>query len=135
MRARCRGAVTDDELIAAARDRLPSEAPPPAGADEFAEAERQLGFSLPPLLRRMYAEVSKGGWGPGYGANGLIGGARADLESGVVEWYRSMRDGGPDPEDPALARLAGGPRCHLPLGLRHLVVCRLQFPGRTSHSL
>jgi len=93
--------MTDDELIAAARDRLAPEAPPPAAADELAEAERQLGFSLPALLRRMYAEVANGAWGPGYGANGLIGGARADLDRGLVAWYRSMQDGGADPEEPA----------------------------------
>jgi len=93
--------MTDDELIAAARDRLPPGAPPPAAADEVAEAERQLGFALPPLLRRMYTEVANGAWGPEYGANGLIGGARADLDRGVVAWYRSSLDSGPDPEDPA----------------------------------
>ena len=92
--------VSDDELIATARDRLASDAPPPASADELAEAEGQLGFCLPVLLRRMYTEVSNGAWGPEYGANGLIGGARADLDRGVVAWYLSSRDSGPDPEDP-----------------------------------
>jgi hypothetical protein len=92
--------VTDDELIAAARDRLPPGAPPPATGDELAEAEKRLGFSLPALLRRMYTEVANGSWGPEYGANGLIAGARVDLDRGVVDWYLSMRDSGPDPEDP-----------------------------------
>jgi hypothetical protein len=92
--------VTEDELIATARTRLPSDAPPPARADELAEAERQLGFPLPSLLRRMYTEVANGAWGPEYGANGLIGGARVDLDSGLVQWYRDMHDPGPDPEDP-----------------------------------
>jgi SMI1 / KNR4 family (SUKH-1) len=93
--------MTDDELISEARRRLPRDAPPPATADELAEAERQLGFPLPRLLQRMYAEVANGGWGPEYGANGLIGGHRADLDEGLVGWYRTMRDAGPDDEDPA----------------------------------
>lgn len=91
---------SDDELIAAARDRLAPDAPAPATAEELAEAERQLGFALPPLLRRMYGEVANGAWGPEYGANGLIGGARADLERGAVDWYRSSRESGADPDDP-----------------------------------
>ena len=93
--------VTDDELIAGARARLASDAPPPASPDELAEAEARLGFALPGLLRRMYTEVANGAWGPEYGANGLIGGARADLDSGLVAWYRSGRDNGPDPDEPA----------------------------------
>jgi SMI1 / KNR4 family (SUKH-1) len=93
--------VTDDDLILEARRRLPADAPPPATLDELAEAETLLGFRLPRLLGRMYTEVANGGWGPEYGANGLIGGARADLESGLVDWYRTMRAAGPDDEDPA----------------------------------
>ena len=96
-----RRCVTDDELIAAARERLTSDAPPPASADELAETETQLGFALPALLRRMHTEVANGDWGPEYGANGLIGGARVDLDSRLVVWYRSSRDSGPDPDDPA----------------------------------
>lgn len=93
--------MDEDELIAAVRARLLADAPAPATADEVREAERQLGFALPPLLRRMYLEVSNGAWGPEYGANGLIGGARVDLDAGAVEWYRQMHDGGADPEDPS----------------------------------
>jgi hypothetical protein len=47
-----RRCVTDDELIAGARARLASDAPPPASPDELAEAEKHLGFALPALLRR-----------------------------------------------------------------------------------
>jgi hypothetical protein len=92
--------VTDDELIFEARRRLPEDAPRPATLDEVAEAERRLGFRLPRLLQRMYTDVANGAWGPEYGANGLIGGARVDVDQGLVEWYQGMR-AGPDDEDPA----------------------------------
>jgi hypothetical protein len=90
-----------EKLIAATRNRLPSDAPSAATLDELAEAERQLGFPLPQLLCRMYTEVANGLWGPEYGANGLLGGARVALDQGLVEWYRTMRGGGPDSEDTA----------------------------------
>lgn len=48
----------------------------------------------------MYAEVANGTWGPEYGANGLIGGARVDLDRGLVDWYLAMRHAGPDEDDP-----------------------------------
>jgi hypothetical protein len=46
-------------------------APPPAGDADVAEAEAQLGFSLPPALRQLYVEVADGGVGPGAGVYGL----------------------------------------------------------------
>lgn len=39
----------------------------PVKAEEVAQAEMQLGFELPSLLRRVYLEVGNGGFGPGYG--------------------------------------------------------------------
>jgi hypothetical protein len=39
---------------------------PPASSDDLAEVEAQLGFPLPPLLRRVYETVING-IGPGYG--------------------------------------------------------------------
>jgi len=41
--------------------------PPPVSADDIAEAERQLSFPLPDLLRELYATVADGGFGPSYG--------------------------------------------------------------------
>ena len=38
---------------------------PPAAALELDEVERLIGYPLPHLLRRMYAEVGDGGFGPG----------------------------------------------------------------------
>ncbi|MGW2214214.1 SMI1/KNR4 family protein, partial [Nonomuraea sp. NPDC001684] len=40
--------------------------PPPATAEEVAQAERVLGFRLPPVLTRLYREVANGGFGPDY---------------------------------------------------------------------
>ena len=36
-----------------------------------AAAEKELGFALPPLLKRIYIEIGNGGFGPGYGLYGL----------------------------------------------------------------
>lgn len=41
---------------------------PPLSQEELVKAEKQFGFGLPSLLRRMYLEVGNGGkYGPGYG--------------------------------------------------------------------
>jgi hypothetical protein len=39
----------------------------PVTEEELMQAETQLGFVLPSLLRRIYLEVGNGGFGPGYG--------------------------------------------------------------------
>jgi hypothetical protein len=41
-------------------------ADPPLTMADLIEAEAKLGFSLPPLLKRIYCEVGNGGFGPGY---------------------------------------------------------------------
>lgn len=45
----------------------------PATEAELATAEEQLGFPLPPLLRALYGNVANGGFGPGYGLEGMRG--------------------------------------------------------------
>jgi len=55
--------------------------PVPASAEAIARAEAALGFALPDDLRRVYAEVGDGGFGPGAG---LI-----PLEQ-MVETYRAL---------------------------------------------
>jgi hypothetical protein len=52
----------------------PSLAFSPATEQQIKETEQQLGFPLPPLLHRLYAQVANGGFGPGYGITGVIGG-------------------------------------------------------------
>ena len=45
----------------------PMVLPAPADAASIAAAEAALGVALPPALRRVYAEVADGGFGPGEG--------------------------------------------------------------------
>lgn len=65
----------------------PVETGLPAPADEarIAAAEAALGVALPPALRRVYADVADGGFGPG---EGLVPLAR------MVEAYRELRSPG-----------------------------------------
>jgi len=66
---------------------------------DLLEAERQLGFSLPPLIRRIYSEAGDGGFGPGYGFYGLLDGTDEFPDESVVQLYSSFCS--PDPDDPA----------------------------------
>ncbi len=71
-------APDDDQLLDALRARVAVDprrpvgthdvphAYPPASEQDIEAAEAQLGFRLPGLLRRIYAEVTDGGFGPGY---------------------------------------------------------------------
>jgi hypothetical protein len=52
------------EAIAFHTDSPRGPAIPPATARELDEFERLIGYPLPHLLRRMYAEVGDGGFGP-----------------------------------------------------------------------
>lgn len=40
---------------------------PPVSEAVVAQAESELGFSLPPLIRGLYTRVANGGYGPGHG--------------------------------------------------------------------
>ena len=53
----------EDHLIALLQQRKRAADPPPLTEAEVVRAEEQLGFTLPPLLRRLYREVSNGGFG------------------------------------------------------------------------
>jgi len=56
--------MIEDEVIAHLRAKVGLTGTPES---VVAEAETRLGFSLPPLLRRVYREVGPGGHGPGHG--------------------------------------------------------------------
>ncbi|MFI6540364.1 SMI1/KNR4 family protein [Nonomuraea sp. NPDC050547] len=58
--------MTDDLLRRVIAKASEEALPPTATADELGQAERELGFPLPPLLRRLYLEVADGGFGPDY---------------------------------------------------------------------
>lgn len=59
---------------------------PPATAEEVENAERILGFKLPPVLARLYGEVANGGFGPDYHLLPLTGDGRT-----AVSDYREER--------------------------------------------
>jgi hypothetical protein len=59
---------------------------PPATDEQLCATERALGFSLPPLLRTLYSHVAKGGFGPGYGLIGALGGF--DEAGNLVDMYQ-----------------------------------------------
>lgn len=87
----------DDELTARAEEiersmTTPAERPLPAPASEeqLNAAERRLGFALPPLLRRVYAEVANGGVGPGPGLLGVKGGQANNHGKSVEDLYAEM---------------------------------------------
>lgn len=54
--------------------RKTSFAYPPATTEQFLATEQYLGFSLPPLLKTLYARLANGGFGPGFGLMGVVGG-------------------------------------------------------------
>jgi hypothetical protein len=94
----------DDELIARIQRRAdvrrtqtyhPQAARPPryppATAAVLSDAERRLGFPLPPFLAEVYLRVGNGGFGPGYGLIGLPGGHTGDAGGSIVELYESDR--------------------------------------------
>jgi hypothetical protein len=97
--------TSDDDLLRALRDRLNSlldsedpevELRPGATPDELAQTESELGFHLPPLLRRVYA-VANGGIGPGDGLS-LVG----EGEGRLAATYRTFVDStyAPQPGEP-----------------------------------
>lgn len=47
---------------------------PPASAEQVQATEAALGFPLPPLLRLLYERLANGGFGPGAGISGALGG-------------------------------------------------------------
>ena len=61
----------------------PGQLPTVATEADVVEAERQLGFSLHPLLRKLYTDVADGGFGPEYLLLPLFG---ADIDSVVGEY-------------------------------------------------
>jgi hypothetical protein len=80
-----------NHLLTSQRRELPF---PPATADDIAQAERQLGFLLPNILKSVYQEVGNGGFGPGEGARIIgVGGGDAYFLGTLVETYREMQRG------------------------------------------
>jgi hypothetical protein len=70
--------------VSEVRQEWRSKPAPPVAEAEMLEAETKLGFPLPPLLRRLYLEVSNGDFGPGLLKLGDPG--ASDYWS-LVSWY------------------------------------------------
>ncbi len=63
---------------------------PPANEEQLQATEAALGFPLPPLLRLLYAGVANGGFGPGAGIQGALGGYGSRIDepaSTIVDDY------------------------------------------------
>lgn len=82
----------DDEIIGMMAT-LP-DLTAPASAMAVVDAERALGFSLPPLLRRLYLEVANGEMGPGDGILGVP--ADRNLLYNIVTCHEAWNSA-PDP--------------------------------------
>ena len=63
------------------------------------ESEEMLGFPIPSLLAEVYAKVGNGGFGPGYGLLGLVGGAVDDQGCNAIAQYSNYIQA--DPSDPS----------------------------------
>ena len=81
---------SEDDLLRALRDLVSGDpGRSPAPPNELAQAESDLGFHLPPFLRRVY-EITNGGIGPGFGLYPIAAG-----EETLVATYRGFFDVNP----------------------------------------
>ena len=64
-------------------ERLPTLEP--ASPENVRDAEAELGYPLPALLRRMFLELANGGFGPGYGILGLRCGHTDDMGKTAID--------------------------------------------------
>jgi hypothetical protein len=68
--------------------------PAMASAVILLATEHSIGFSLPPLLCRIYTEIANGGFGPGYGLIGIEGGFTDDLGRNIVDIFTDKNSPG-----------------------------------------
>lgn len=84
---------------------------PPCSAQTIIQAQSDLGFRLPELLKGIYTTIANGGFGPGYGVMGVSGGFTDDLGHTVEKLYATYRT--TSPEDPTWKWPEGWlPICH-----------------------
>jgi len=97
--------MQSDEIVARVWERVRANRrvlqlmAPRVTEEAWYQTEASIGFSLPPLLRHLYFEVGNGGFGPGYGLRGAIGGAKDDNGWDLVGYYRLWFE--EPPESPA----------------------------------
>jgi len=122
----------DDTIVAAIRSRLQAGITDqgwttrsiltPADPVEVANDERRLGFTVPPLMKRLYVEIGNGGFGPGYGLIGLTNGVPDDTGKTGPEIYNQFRCS--DPNDPNWKWPSGLlPICHWGCAILSCVDC------------
>ncbi|MEV7808489.1 SMI1/KNR4 family protein [Microbispora sp. NPDC088329] len=85
--------LPDDEIIGTMSALPCLSSPAPSAA--VTEAERAMGLSLPPLLRRLYLEVANGGVGPGRGIQGVP--TPDAYRARQIVFSHSAWSSGPDP--------------------------------------
>src|SRR5436305_14391050 len=61
----------------------------PASEEQLSITEKLLGFTLPQLLRALYAEVANGGFGPGEGCEERMGNME-DLELSILTRMKQL---------------------------------------------
>ncbi len=71
----------------------------PANSKAIEDAEKELGFSLPPILKEIYLNVANGGIGPGYKILGVKGGHTSDEGDTISELYTALCSS--DSKDPS----------------------------------
>ncbi len=96
----------DDLIVAAIRKRLKTKVTDLRGSScsslqpsdpiDVANDEKRLGFTLPPLMKRLYMEIGNGGFGPGYGLIGLTNGVPDDTGKTGPTIYKQLRTAHPD---------------------------------------
>jgi len=101
---------------------------PKATSEQIAAIEKELGFSLPPLLKRILAEIGNGGFGPGYGLIGVEGGYSDFGQGTLAELYQAFREpcmiNGPTPWPDKVM-----PVCNWGCGIYSCIDCaRPDFP-------
>lgn len=89
---------------------------------EITKVEARLGLRVPSFLRSVYSNIGNGGFGPGYGLMGLLGGFTDDQARSVVDLYEHFRQS--DPKDPVWQWPAHVlPVCHWGCGIYSCVDC------------
>lgn len=89
--------MNEDEILRRVIEIARSEGlPEPAEAATIEEAEREIGFRLPTLLRRLYLEAANGGFGPEGGILGVPGGEWNGDWSDIVDIHNAVQN---DPDD------------------------------------
>ncbi|MEU5563531.1 SMI1/KNR4 family protein [Micromonospora musae] len=91
--------MTEEEIIAAVRNGA-VDLPSPASPEAVSDAEKVIGYPLPPLLRRLYLEVANGGFGPDIGVLGVAGGEWIGDWENILDVHRAFATSDPGPLTP-----------------------------------